>query len=186
MSHLLGPTRQIGYVVKDIERAMDYWLNVMRCGPIFYIRSMRIRNFMYRGKPSDPELSIALCQNGPLQIELIQQNNDAPSAFRTFLDQGREGAQHLAYWTDNFDADLARAQAAGLVVEQSGQSGQLGAANERLVYFSAEDHPGTMIELSEISGPKGDFFRSIAEASRTWDGKTDPVRFVSGPPVDLR
>ncbi|WP_353186935.1 VOC family protein [Bosea sp. (in: a-proteobacteria)] len=180
MSHFLGPTRQIGYVVKDIDKAIDYWLNVMGCGPIFHIRSMFIRNFHYRGQPSDPELSIALCMNGDLQIELIQQNNDAPSAFRTFLDEGHEGAQHLAYWTTAFDKDLALCESRGLQVEQSGQSGQHGAANERLVYFSAQSHPGTMIELSEISGAKGVFFREIAEASRNWDGR-DPIRYVSGP-----
>lgn len=181
MSHFLGPARQIGYVVKSIDRAIDYWLNVMGCGPVFHIRAMHIRNFTYRGAPSDPELSIALCMNGPMQIELIQQNNDAPSAFKTFLDEGHVGAQHLAYWTERFDEDLELCERRGLQVEQYGQSGQQGAANERLVYFSAHDHPGTMIELSETIGAKGEFFRQIATASLNWDGK-DPIRYVQGPP----
>ena len=185
MSHFLGPARQIGYVVRDIDTAIDYWLNVMGCGPIYHIPSMHIRNFSYRGVPSDPELSIALCMNGAMQIELIQQNNDAPSAFRTFLAEGHVGAQHLAYWTENFDEDLALCEGRGLRIEQSGQSGRHGAANERLVYFSAHDHPGTMIELSEVSGAKGEFFREIAAASANWDG-TDPIRLVSGPARDAR
>ncbi|OWJ63742.1 VOC family protein [Inquilinus limosus] len=180
MSHFLGPARQIGYVVKDIDRAVDYWLRVMGCGPVFHIRSMHIRNFIYRGVPSDPELSIALFMNGPMQIELIQQNNDAPSAFRTFLEQGHHGVQHLAYWTETFDEHLALCERRGLQIEQSGRSGRDGAANERLVYFSAEDHPGTMIELSEISGAKGEFFREIAAASANWDGR-NPIRHVNGP-----
>lgn len=180
MSRFFGPTRQIGYVVRDIDRAIDYWLNVMGCGPFFRIPSMFIRNFEYRGRPSEPNLTIALCQNGPIQIELIQQNNDAPSSWKEFLDQGHEGAQHLAYWTETFDADLAAAQARGLVVEQYGQSGTQGGKNERLVYFASQDHPGTMIELSEVSGPKGDFFRMVAEAARDWDG-SDPIRPAPSP-----
>jgi hypothetical protein len=49
----------------------------------------------------------------------------------------------------------------------------------RFVYF--EDarhpglHPGTVVELSEVAGPKGKLFTLIREASQDWDGK-DPVR----------
>ena len=74
---------------------------------------------------------------------------------------------HVAYWTREFDADLARHQAAGLEI---GQSGQTGGADGRFVYFTAEQHPGSVIELSEISGPKGAFFDRIAAAAADWDG----------------
>jgi hypothetical protein len=37
-----------------------------------------------------------------------------------------------------------------------------------------------MIELSEVSGPKGDLFRLIAEAARDWDGR-DPIRSLPSP-----
>jgi hypothetical protein len=40
----------------------------------------------------------------------------------------------------------------------------------RFVYFPAGDHPGTVVELSEISGRKGQFFKQIAEAARKGDG----------------
>jgi hypothetical protein len=43
------------------------------------------------------------------------------------------------------------------------------------VYYETEAHPGTMVELSEISGPKGVFFERIAQAARDWDG-SDPIR----------
>ena len=42
-------------------------------------------------------------------------------------------------------------------------------------------HPGTVVELSEVAGPKGEMFRLIRDASEGWDGK-DPVR----PFPDLR
>ena len=56
-----------------------------------------------------------------------------------------------------------------------GQSGEAGGADGRFVYFATETHPGTVIELSEISGPKGSFFEHIAEVARTWDG-SKPIR----------
>ena len=85
------------------------------------------------------------------------------------------GLQHVAYWTEDFDADLGRAQARGMRVCMSGEVGERG----RFVYFAPSDHPGvhpgTVIELSEVAGPKGTLFRMIREASEGWDGK-DPVR----------
>jgi hypothetical protein len=40
---------------------------------------------------------------------------------------------------------------------------------------SASRRPGTVIELSEVAGPKGEMLRLIREAGANWDGK-DPVR----------
>jgi len=38
-----------------------------------------------------------------------------------------------------------------------------------------EQLPGTIIELSEMSGFKGEYFETIAEAAMHWDG-SDPIR----------
>jgi hypothetical protein len=45
----------------------------------------------------------------------------------------------------------------------------------RFVYFDTEYHPGAVIELSEVEGPKGKMFDLIRNAANGWDGK-DPVR----------
>ena len=171
MSRVFGAVRQNGYVVRDIEAAMDHWTRVLGVGPFFYFGSVPVEQPMYRGKPTAMDVSIALANSGPLQIELIQQRNDAPSLYRDFLDAGHEGLQHVAYWTTAMDADLARLAAAGYEVAQSGAIG----ADGRSVYYATEQHPGTVVELSEISGRKGRFFEHIAETARTWDG-TDPIR----------
>jgi len=168
MSRFFGDIRQNGYVVKDIEAAMDYWINTMGVGPWLYLDRAPIGDFAHYGRPSDLEVSIALANAGPLQIELIQQRNDAPSMYRDFLDAGHEGLQHVAYWTELFDHDLAKAQARGLKI---GQSGYSGAPDGRFVYFTAEAHPGSVIELSEISGAKGQLFAKIRDKCATWDGE---------------
>jgi hypothetical protein len=114
---------------------------------------------------------VALANSGPLQVELIQTRNDAPSMYRDFLRAGRTGLQHVAYWTTDYDADLARMEAEGFRQKMSGKVG----ANGRFVYFDREAHPGTVIELSEVMGPKGRLFDLIRRSSEGWDG-FDPVR----------
>lgn len=168
MSRFFGDIRQNGYVVPDIEAAMNYWATVMGVGPWLYLEQAPIKDFQYLGAPSEIDVSIALANAGPLQIELIQQRNDAPSMYRDFVRAGNIGLQHVAYWTENFDQALAAAEARGLTI---GQSGYSGSPDGRFVYFTAEEHPGTVIELSEVSGAKGQLFRKIRERCAVWDGK---------------
>ena len=173
MSRFFGAITQNGYVVRDIEAAMRHWIEVIGVGPWFYVERAPIEDFRYQGEPSPVDVSIALANSGALQIELIQQRNEAPSMYRDFLAAGHEGLQHVAYWTRTFDDDLHRILDAGYAIGQSGHVGTPG----RFIYFQTEAHPGTVVELSEISGPKGRMFERIAEAAHNWDG-TDPIRTV--------
>lgn len=175
MSRFFGEIRQVAYLVPDIEAAMDYWSTVLGVGPWYYNPRVPIKNFVYRGERHEPHNSVALANAGGLQIELLQTRNDVPSMYRDFIRAGHTGVQHVAYWTESFDADLARAEAAGFTVCMGGEVGE----NGRFVYFDerphAGSHPGTVIELSEVAGPKGKLFRLIREAAVDWDGR-DPVR----------
>jgi hypothetical protein len=81
---------------------MRHWTEVLGVGPFYYIERVKRDWFRYRSEPSDAEVSIALANSGDLQIELIQQRNDAPSMYRDFLNSGREGLQHMSYWTTNY------------------------------------------------------------------------------------
>jgi hypothetical protein len=171
VSLLFGEIRQNGYVVRDLEAALAHWVDVVRVGPWFVLEDVAPTDFRYRGQPSPARVSIALSHSGPLQLELIQALDDAPSLYRDFLAAGREGLQHVAYWTQDFDALLARARAAGFEVGHSGAFGEQG----RFVYFANEGHPGTVVELSEVRGSKQRFFEHVARAARDWDG-SDPVR----------
>lgn len=173
MSMFFGPVRQMGFVVRDLEAALRHWTQVMRVGPFFHFERVPLVDFRHRGEPSDLWMSAALGQCGPVQIELIQQRNDAPSMYREFLEQGREGLQHIAFWSDekDFDAQLTRAQEAGFSVAMSGATVD---ATGRFVYFDQQQHPGTVIELSCITPTKKKVFDRVAEAAAAWDGR-DPV-----------
>ncbi|MFN7023618.1 MAG: VOC family protein [Pseudorhizobium sp.] len=171
MSRFLGEIRQLGYVVDDIEAAMAYWHGTIGVGPWYYNPKVPIEDYTYKGKRYDVHNSVALANAGFIQVELIQTRNDAPSMYRDFMQKGHRGLQHVAYWSQQFDADLARMEGEGFEVKMSGTVGR----NGRFVYFDKEDHPGTVIELSEVLGPKGRMFDLIREASKKWDG-SDPVR----------
>ena len=87
--------------------------------------------------------------------------------YREFLDAGREGLQHVAYWTKDYQAVYDRALSLGYKV---GHEGQIGGAQGRFAYFDTEAHPGTVVELSDISGQKGQFFEFVRQAAVGWDG----------------
>ena len=174
MSRFFGKVCQNGYVVRDIEAALTHWTEVLGVGPFYYIDRVQCDWFTYQGAPSPVEMSIALANTGDLQIELIQQRNDAPSMYMDFLNAGREGLQHMSYWTTEFQADYDRALKAGYKV---GHEGQIGGPQGRFVYFDTETHPGTVIEMSDISGSKGKFFEHIRKAAMDWDG-SNPIRPV--------
>jgi hypothetical protein len=167
MSATFGPIRQNGYVVRDIQAAMAHWSKVMGVGPFFFVEEVPVSRFEYNGISSDLKMSIALANSVDLQIELIEQHNDAPSMYLDFLeDNPKGGLQHVAFWTQDFDEDFERAISEGLTVGQRGQIGRDG----RFVYFRSEGPTGTVIELSEISGRKGKLFEEIRQASLSWDG----------------
>ncbi|WP_323000268.1 VOC family protein [Castellaniella sp.] len=171
MSRFFGEIRQLGYVVKDIEAAMDYWSSTLGVGPWYYNPKVPIQNYRYRGQAYEPHNSVALANSGDVQVELIQTRNDVPSMYRDFQQAGREGLQHVAYWTRTYDADLERLLAQGFKPVMGGEVGE----NGRFIYFDTEYHPGTVIELSEVQGPKGALFDLIRQAAEGWDGR-DPIR----------
>jgi len=171
MNIFLGPIRQLGYVVDDIEAGMRHWSEVMGVGPWFYNPRVPIENYVYDGQSYEAHNSVALANSGYVQVELIQTRNDAPSMYRDFRNAGHLGLQHVAFWTERYDVDLEHLLAQGFTAKMGGEVG----ANGRFVYFAEEHHPGTVIELSEVLGPKGRMFDLIRAASEDWDGR-EPVR----------
>jgi len=171
MQGALGPLRQNGYVVRDIEEAIAFWTRAVGVGPFFLIDPVPLRSFRYRGEAFAPDVAIALANSGPLQIELIQPRDDTPSMYRDFLASGREGLQHVAFWPEDYDAAVARMEADGFVEGQAGEIGRRG----RFAYYARPGEAERVIELSEVSGAKGRFFAEVRDAAASWDGR-DPVR----------
>src|SRR6202048_4410588 len=131
MSRLFGPMRQVGIVVRDIEKAMHHWAEVCGGGPGFYAEQLPMDEFRYKGQLYDLKVSIALANSGDVQLELIQQRNDVPSLYRDFLAAGHEGMQHWSSWPVNYHELLDRAVNNGWIIGQRG-----GRPRGALVFFS--------------------------------------------------
>jgi len=177
MSRIYGEIRQLGYVVRDIEKAMRHWVEVLGVGPWYYVDRLPVKNFMYRGQPSDVHASIALANSGRAQVELIQQRNDAPSMYRDFISAGREGLQHVSTWPEpgEYDRVIAAAKQAGHRIGQSGESNR-----GPFMYFETDTHgalghPGSCMEIAELTPLRRRQFEAIAAAAVNWDG-SDPIR----------
>lgn len=174
MSLGFGPVRQVGHVVRDIDTAMRHFTGVLGVGPFFVNREMAFTEFRYRGQDAPaPVCTLALAQWGDTQIELIQQHDTAPSAYREFLSAGRSGVQHFSTWYEDaqgYDAARAQALAQGLALVHEGRAGV------RFCYFESGSADAPLIEFSEALHPDSRWaVDKIARASRDWDG-SDPVR----------
>lgn len=89
------------------------------------------------------------------------------------IDAGHEGLQHVAFWTTDYQALYDHALSLGY---RLGHEGQIGGEQGRFSYFDTQLHPGTVVELSDISGPKGWFFEHVVkQTALEWDG-ADPIR----------
>lgn len=165
MSRFFGPVRQNGYLVQDLEEALDHWTGRLGVGPFFVIPNVAMTDPMYRGQPCQAAIDIALANSGDLQIELVVQTNAAPSIYREWLDQGRCGLHHVGFFVDDIEAALSDLEP----VPQRLQYGR------NFCYIDTEAHPGTITELIQRDAGMRGLFDMIQQASIDWDG-SEPVR----------
>jgi Glyoxalase/Bleomycin resistance protein/Dioxygenase superfamily len=171
----LGAVTQVAHVVEDIDREMERWTLELGLGPFFVLRHFVAHEVVYRGKPGELDLDVALVFRGSTCFELIQQNNHAPSVYRELVESRGYGFHHFGIATRQFDADLARRAKAGAEVASSGVTG----FGSRVAYLDTVTTLGGMTELIEITPPVEDLFGMMYQAAESWDGR-DPVR-VLGP-----
>lgn len=163
--HRFGPVMQVAYVVDDVRVAAQRWADAFGVGPFFIQDHVRYREQAYRGEPSSLDVSLAFAFSGELQIELIQQHNDAPSIYRDFLAAGGQGAQHLGALSADLDADTARLIERGFKIVQRGVS-EVGGV--QTIFF--ESPMGGVVELiAACDGVRG-AFAAMKAAAEHWDG----------------
>ena len=89
MSKLFGPVVQQGYVVPDIDEAMQHWI-ARGVGP-FYIEKHISPACEINGEKAKVDISAAFAYSGDQQIEVIVQHNDVPTIYKQYLDKQPEG-----------------------------------------------------------------------------------------------
>ena len=167
-----GNFYQVAWVVDDLTGAVRRWLNTTGVGPFFVIEHVPNENLLYRGEPVELDMSVAWAQAGAMQVELIQQHNDGPSAYRDSVPAGHDAMHHVGGVTDDFDAEMARYREAGVAVPYESSSGGI-----RVAYFDTREAIGCMTELEERHPATEGLRAMVAEAAADWDG-TDPIRRI--------
>lgn len=167
MSRRFGPVRQNGYLVADLDAALEHWTRVFEVGPFFVMRDVAMVDPMYRGAPCEASIDLALANSGDLQIELVTQTNRAPSIYQEWIDEGRYGLHHLGFFVDDLDACVAALDPQPEMLQHG----------RGFCYLDTRAHPGTITELIAPSPELGGLFDMIRAAGRDWDGR-DPVRLL--------
>lgn len=105
----LPPVSQVGFVVKDIEKA------IKRYEPLFG-EFRRLDAFDiewdYRGRPEVSSIKVAFGMSGDVEIELIEWvSGETPH--KEFLDAGRDGMHHLRFLVDALEDKIEAAESFG-------------------------------------------------------------------------
>ena len=172
---ILGPVRQWGYLVKDLDEAMACWVEQLGIGPWWGYRNVSSKAVI-DGVESNIVMSVGLAYHQGMQIELIHQTNDAPSPYRYFYQDSDDAQvlQQIAYMVPDVDEAIASCQARGMhetarIVPAPGLN---------YVYMSSPALQGIVIELMpHDQGFLDEYARCAAEAD-AWNGD-DPYRLIT-------
>ena len=161
-----GPIVQNAFVVRDIESAVAHWSGKVGVGPFYLLEHVAFGEVQFRGAPLSLDMSVAIAQWGPIQIELIAQHDRTPSIYTEFAARHGEGLQHVGVMCDSLDAELERHKARGVSPVQWGAT----AAGMRFAYLDTDAQPGGMIELIENGPAVEAFFAMVRKGAANWDG----------------
>jgi methylmalonyl-CoA/ethylmalonyl-CoA epimerase len=141
---------QIGFVVKDLDKAMEAYWTLFGVGPwkIYTYGPPLVQDTTYHGQPATYHMRIALANVGSMLMELIQ-HLDGETLYDDYGKVAGEGVQHLGVFVPNLAEAVKEAEAAGFKVIQSGRG--FGAKGDGgYAYLDTADQVGTIYELIEI------------------------------------
>ena len=169
----LGPIMQMAYVPADFDAAHEFWTKTMGVGPFFFIPDSGLENMRYMGEPTEASFGLALAYWGDIQIELIKLNNDAPSMYKQWLDDGKEGVQHVCALTDDFSSAMAVCKQKELTaIHEADVPG-----GGKVAYVDTKGGDGTVLEILQPAPGAQQLFDMMKQASIGWDG-SDPLRVL--------
>ena len=97
----LPPIGQVGIVVREMQRAVEYYSSVFGLGPFTVYEFVPDRHW-YMEKPSPVKLRMGKAVWGEIEFELIQPL-EGISHHKEFLATAGEGLHHLGFNVPNYD-----------------------------------------------------------------------------------
>lgn len=161
------------WIVSDLHEGMRRWHETTGIGPFFYIENLTMENCRYRGRQlGDVRFSVAFANTGPLEIELIVQHNDVPSAFIDSLGLGGVGFHHAGTFPADYDAELEHYLRQGIQISHEATFG-----GQRFCYLDTRASLGWMVELMDLNEESLAMRKMFSECATGWDGE-DPYRQI--------
>lgn len=147
---------QVGYVVPDLDRALEYFVQRLGGGPFVVLRSPELWEETFHGRPFKPRQDLAFGNYGHVQYELICPTGGDESTYTQFLDRNPAGGIHH---TATVVADLeAGARAIGLTPADFVQTGRSGEGTQ----FAYLQTPiGAYLELLVLDAPTRGLFDGL-------------------------
>lgn len=139
---------QIGFIVKDIEKTKLEFARFfdVPVPPTVNSGEYEVTKTEYRGEPAPKaQCQMAFFYFGDLQMELIQPN-EAPSAWREYLEEHGEGLHHLAFNVKGMRMNIENCEGWGMKLIQKGEYRR---GNGRYAFLDASDSLKMVVELLE-------------------------------------
>lgn len=168
---LLGPIRQIGFVVADVEDAARDWTGRFGIGPWRIKHGIRFTGLRYGDRPIDIEVSIATSYSERSEVKLVAQTEGPASMYSDHLTEQGPGAQHVCFYPSDYTAACHLFATSGATLVMRGMIG-----DREFSYF--DDGHGQVVELVDIEAAALTARGERIEAARHWDG-SDPIQVVS-------
>lgn len=139
---------QIGFIVKDIEVTKKEFARFFGVEepPTINSGEYAVTKTRYRGEEAPlAQCSMCFFYFGDLQMELIQPN-EAPSAWREYLEQHGEGLHHLAFNVKGMKMKIENCEQWGMKLIQAGEYRR---GDGRYCFLDASDSLKMVVELLE-------------------------------------
>ncbi len=162
----LPPLGQIGVVVRDIERVIEFYSSTFSIGPwVVWEADSKAKaggqTYRYKTKA-------AFAQLGPVVLELFQLMEGRSPIHSDFLDKGREGVHHLGFYMTEEEKEkiIQDLSGSGVTVAQSAEISGRGS--------------NAFLDTEKVGGL---FFELIAAAPQPLPETPRPKGIVSLPPA---
>lgn len=172
---MLGEVLQWGYLVKDLDEAMESWVEQLGIGPWWGYRNVPLKSVV-DGVETDIMIDVGLAYHKGVQIELIHQTCDSDSPYSYFY-RGNDDAQvfqQVAYMVPDVAEAIAQCEKRGM--HEIGRV--IPGPGADCVYMSSPAMKGMTIELmAHDQGFLDEYARCVSEAAQ-WDG-SEPYRLIT-------
>ncbi len=144
----VGALFQVGYVVPDLDAALDFFSERLGGPPFLVLRAPELVDETFHGQPFHPRQDLAFGYRGHLQVELIEPTDGGDeSTYTQFLERHPQGGlHHTAAHVQSLEQGL---EALGLRPEHLIQTGRFGAGT-RFGYVEEGQPTGSLFELIEL------------------------------------